>query len=90
MNGIPNSLPILDGKNWVRWRKQMQSLFGFQETLKLITNGILELAQNVNDAQRVTHNDTKKKDCKVAFHIQSAVDATNFDLISHAELEKDA
>lgn len=57
----------------------MRSMFGFQETLEVVTNGVHELVQNANDAQRVIHKNAKKKGCKVAFCIQSAVDTTNFD-----------
>ncbi|XP_050914627.1 uncharacterized protein LOC127129501 [Lathyrus oleraceus] len=63
-NNISNSLPILDVKNWIRWRKQMQSLFGFHEILEVVTNGIPELTENAIDAQRVANNEAKKKHCK--------------------------
>ncbi|CAL5183492.1 unnamed protein product [Lathyrus oleraceus] len=88
-NGIPNSLPILDGNNCNRWSKKMKFFFGFQETLEAVTNGIPELAHNTNDAQRINHNDAKKKDHKAIFCIQSAVDAANFDRISHIESTKE-
>ena len=68
----------------------MQTLFCFQETLEVVTNGIHELAQNENDAQRVTHKDVKKKDCKVMFCIQSAIDVASFDRISHVKSVKEA
>lgn len=68
----------------------MQSLFGFHETLKVDINGVPEISKNVNDAQRVVKKETKKKDCKDAFYIQPAVDATNFDLISHVESVKES
>lgn len=84
-NGILNSLIILDVKNWNRWSKQMKSLFGFHETLEVITNGIPELAENATDAQRVANKEAKKKDCKVAYFIESAIDSANFDKISHVE-----
>lgn len=89
-NGIPNSLPILDGENWIRWSKHMQSLFGFHETLEVVTNGRPELYHNANGVQRIVHKDDKKKDCKVMLCIQYAVDAENFDCISHTESEKEA
>jgi len=89
-NGIPNSLPILDGKNWERWHKQMKSLFGLQDTLEVVTNGVAELAENAAESQRVLHRDLKKKDCKASFCIQSAVDNANFDRIAHAESAKEA
>lgn len=57
----------------------------FSRNLEVVTNGVTEVSENANDAQRVTHKDAKKKDCKAAFCIQSAVDATNFDRIYHTE-----
>lgn len=39
----------------------MQSLFGFHETLEMVTNGGLVLVANATNAQRVSHKDTKKK-----------------------------
>ncbi|KAK2380654.1 hypothetical protein QL285_068331 [Trifolium repens] len=89
-NGLPNNLPILEGKNWERWRKQMKSLFGFQESLEVVTNGLQDLPANATEAQRTTHKDLKKKDCKAMYVIQAAVDSSNFDKISHAETSKEA
>lgn len=89
-DGIPNSLPVLDGKNWIRWNKQIQSLFGFYETLEVVTNGVLVLTANASDAHRVSHKDAKKKDCKALFCIQSVIDLVSSDRISHAESAKKA
>lgn len=88
--GILNSLPIFDGKNSIQWNKQIQSLFGFHEILEVVTNGIHVLAANATDVQRVIHKDAKKKDYEALFCIQSAVDSTNFDRISHVESSKEA
>lgn len=63
----------------------MHLLFGFCETLEVVTNDVPELVQKANDGQRVTHKDAKKKDCKVALCIQRAVNTINFGLISHVE-----
>ena len=67
----------------------MQSLFGFHETLEVVTNGVPALGEDATDAQRTAHKHAKKKDCKAAFYIQSAVDAANFDRIAHAESAKE-
>lgn len=67
----------------------MQSLSDFYETQEMVTNGIPELVENATDARRVTHKEAKKKDCKAAYCIQSALDSTNFDKISHAESMKE-
>jgi len=88
-NEIPNSLPIHDGKNWERWHKQMKFLFGLQDTLEVVTNGVAELVENSIEAQQVLHKYSKKKDCKVSFCIQSAVDNANFDRIAHVESAKE-
>ncbi|CAJ2637099.1 unnamed protein product [Trifolium pratense] len=88
--GLPNNLPILDGKNWERWHKQMKSLFGFQDTLEVVTTGVPALPANANAEARNNHKDMKKKDCKAMYAIQAAVDTANFDKISHAESAKQA
>ena len=46
----------------------MQLLFG-HETLEVVTNEVHVLAANATDAQRVSHKDAKKKDCKALFCI---------------------
>ena len=68
----------------------MKSLFGFQETLEVVTNGVPKISHNSNDAQRINHKDAKKKDSKVVFCIQSAVDVGNFNRISHDEYANEA
>ena len=88
--GILNSFPILDGKNWIRWKKQMQSLFGFHETLKVVTGGVPALVADATEAQKKAHNEVKKKDCKDAYCIHTTVNTANFDGISHAETTKEA
>lgn len=45
---------------------------------RVVTHDVHELANNVNGAQRIIHKDTKKKDCKAAFYIQSTVDTSIF------------
>ena len=68
----------------------MKFLFGFHETLEVFINGVLEPAENATDAQRISHKNTKKKECKATFCIQSAVYTTNSDWISHDESTKEA
>ena len=68
----------------------MQSLFGFHETLEVVTDGVPALAANATDEQKKAHNKVKKKDCKAAYCIQTAVNAVNFDKISHVEMAKEA
>jgi len=63
-------LPVLDGKkNWDRWVKQMKVIFGFQNVLEIVSNGIEALPENPTDVQRNAHKETEKKDCKALFYI---------------------
>lgn len=62
-------LPILDGKkNWDRWVKQMRVIFGFQDVLEIVSNGIEALSENPIDVQRNAHKEAKKKNCKALFY----------------------
>lgn len=67
----------------------MKTFFTFSETLELVNNGVLELGDNTTNAQRVSHKDVKKKYFKVAYCIQSAIDAANFDWIYYVESTKE-
>ena len=68
----------------------MKSLFGLQDTVEVVTNGIDELAENATEAQWVLHIDSNKKDYNASFCIQYAVDNENFDRIAHVESVKEA
>ena len=59
--GILNSFPMLDGKNWIRWKKQMQSLFGFHEILEVVTDGVPALAANATEAQKKSPQQSQKE-----------------------------
>jgi len=53
---IAAHLPVLDGKNnWDRWVKQMKVIFGFQDVLEIVSNGIEALPENPTDVQRNAH-----------------------------------
>ena len=85
----PIHLQFLMERIGERCHIQMKSLFGLQDTLEVVTNGVTELAENATEAQRVLHKDLKKKECKASFCIQSVVDNANFDRISHDESVKE-
>lgn len=68
----------------------MKSLFSFQETLEVITNGVPQLAHNANDTQRINQKDVKKKYYKTPFCFQSTMDVVNFNRISNVESAKEA
>ncbi|XP_050876427.1 uncharacterized protein LOC127080138 [Lathyrus oleraceus] len=87
---IPTNLPILDSKNYDKWAKQMRVLFGYQEVLEIIVNGVTQLGAEATDIQRDTHEKEKKKDYKALFLIHSCVDNDNFEKVGDCESAKQA
>ncbi|AES78008.2 hypothetical protein MTR_7g022910 [Medicago truncatula] len=80
MNGSSSfntHLPILEARNWERWSTVMKNLFGAQDLLEIVQNGVGELVLNATDVQRNTHKELKKKDCKALFLIQQSLDEGN-------------
>jgi len=50
MNGsssFDTHLPILEVRNWERWSAVMKNLFGAQDLLEIMQNGVGDLAVNV-------------------------------------------
>lgn len=64
-------------------------MFDFYKILEVVANDAPQFADNANDAQRITHKESKMKDFKVALCIPSAVYTSNFYRISHVESEKE-
>jgi len=88
---ISAHLPILDGKkNGDRWVKQMKVIFGFQDVLEIVSNGIESLPENPTDVQRNAHKEAKKKDCKALFHIHQCVDNKVLEKIADSNSSKEA
>ncbi|XP_050918413.1 uncharacterized protein LOC127135821 [Lathyrus oleraceus] len=87
---IPTNLPILDSKNYDKWAKQMRVLFGYQEVLEIVVNGVTQLGAEATDIQRATHKEEKKKDYKTLFLIHSCVDNDNFEKVGDCESAKQA
>ncbi|XP_019438865.1 PREDICTED: uncharacterized protein LOC109344555 [Lupinus angustifolius] len=85
-NGFVMTLPILDTKNYDRWR----TIFGFQEVLEIVQNGYQEVRENENEAQRTSYRESKKKDCKALFLIHQFFDEANFERIVGAKTTKEA
>lgn len=68
----------------------MKVVFGYQEVLDVVQNGVQELGENPTDAQRATYNSSKKKDCKALFFIHQSLDTANFEKIAAAKSAKEA
>lgn len=46
---VPVSLPVLDGKNYEKWSIQMKVVFGYQEVLDVVKNGVQELGEDATE-----------------------------------------
>jgi len=93
MNGSSSfntHLPILEARNWERWSAMMKNLFGAQDLLEIVQDGVAELAANAIDVKRNAHKELKKKDCKALFLIQQSLDEGNFERISKTVSSKEA
>jgi len=93
MNGSSSfntHLRILEARNWERWSAVMKNLFGAQDLLEIVQNGVGDLATNAAEVQRNAHKDLKKKDCKALFLIQQSLDEANFERISKTVSSKEA
>ncbi|XP_019432534.1 PREDICTED: uncharacterized protein LOC109339535 [Lupinus angustifolius] len=89
-NSFSMTLPILDSKNYDRWRNHMKAIFGFQEVLEIVQKGYQEIGEGATEAQRTMYNEAEKKDCKTLFLIYQGVDAANYEKINGAETAKQA
>ncbi|XP_058768102.1 uncharacterized protein LOC131641814 [Vicia villosa] len=87
---IPSNLPILDSKNYDKWSKQMKVLFGYQEVLDIVNNGVTPLGAEPTAAHQATFREEKKKDYKALFLIHSCVDGDNFEKVGDCESAKQA
>ncbi|MCI31157.1 retrovirus-related pol polyprotein from transposon TNT 1-94, partial [Trifolium medium] len=72
-NNFHANLPILDGKNWDMWVKQMRVIFNVQEVSKQVNNAFDPLPANPTEAHITTFRDAKKKDNKALFLIHQCV-----------------
>ncbi|XP_050916652.1 uncharacterized protein LOC127131790 [Lathyrus oleraceus] len=68
----------------------MRVLFGYQEVLEIVVNGVTQLGAKTTDIQRATHKEEKKKDYKALFLIHSCVGNDNFEKVGDCESAKQA
>lgn len=95
MNYVSNerifaNIHILNAKNDDKWCKQIKVLFGYQDVLEVIKNGVNHLVVGAMDAQQVTHKEEKNKDFKALFLIHQCVDGDNFEKVGDRESSKQA
>ncbi|GAU36107.1 hypothetical protein TSUD_277180 [Trifolium subterraneum] len=84
------NLPILDGKNWDTWIKQMNVIFIIQEADEQVNTILDPLPANATEQQRTTFREAQKKDSKALFLIHQCVDSKVFEKIADATTSKDA
>ncbi|KEH20297.1 hypothetical protein MTR_8g071020 [Medicago truncatula] len=63
-NSFGGKLPIPDSKNWDRWHKHINVLFGFKDVAGIIESGVEPLVENTTDVERTAHKEQKKKNYK--------------------------
>ncbi|MCI00852.1 hypothetical protein A2U01_0021874, partial [Trifolium medium] len=87
---FPGNLPILNGKNYDSWCKQMKVVFGFQDVWDLVQGGVEPITESSSDAQKATFKELKKKDYKALFIIHQCVSPDNFERVGDAQSSKEA
>ncbi|PNX78604.1 hypothetical protein L195_g034582 [Trifolium pratense] len=55
------NLPILNGKNYDNWCKQMKVVFCYQDLWSLVTEGITPIGARATDEEKTSHKELKKK-----------------------------
>ncbi|XP_019414587.1 PREDICTED: uncharacterized protein LOC109326351 [Lupinus angustifolius] len=84
------TLHVLDGKNWSRWCIQMKAIFGYQDVVDIMEEGLPIFEEGATEAQQNTHNQNKKRDCKAICLLHQAVDNAQFEKIAGSATAKEA
>ncbi|GAU50018.1 hypothetical protein TSUD_331710 [Trifolium subterraneum] len=87
---FPGNLPILNGKNYDTWCKQMKVVFGFQDVWDLVQSGVEPITDTSTDVEKATFKELKKKDYKALFIIHQCVSPDNFERVGDALSSKEA
>ena len=66
----------------------MKVLFGYQDVLKVVNNGVTPLVAGATEMQKVAHRKENKKDYKTLFLISSRVDNDNFEKVGDCNSTK--
>ncbi|MCH99639.1 hypothetical protein A2U01_0020653, partial [Trifolium medium] len=87
---FPANLPILQGKNYDSWSKQMKVLFNYQDVMDQVTNGVEPIAATATETERTQHKELKKKEFKALFIIHQSVSPDIFEKVGDCETAKEA
>lgn len=86
LNGhFPTILPILNGKNYDNWCKQMKFVLCYQDVCDLVKNEVTLIDENVTHEQKVVHKDFRKKDYKALLLIHKCVDPNKFEKVGDVD-----
>jgi hypothetical protein len=85
-----STVPMLDGKNYLRWSRQMQVLFEYHELLTIVEVGVPMLNQIPSMEERVAHQASIKKDKQALYFIQQGLIDKFFEKITNASTAKEA
>ncbi|BAT98174.1 hypothetical protein VIGAN_09180600, partial [Vigna angularis var. angularis] len=89
IGGIQGSLPVFDGKNFADWRIKMWAVFGFQDVLEIIEDGVPVLSEKATQEQKKEHKILEKLDSKARFLMYQCVSQKIFNKISNAATAKE-
>ena len=83
---MKGNLPILDEKNWDRWRIQMKAILGSQDVSDIVEQGLSALPDGATEEQKAAHKENKMKNCKS----KVCVDEAHLQKISTATSSQEA
>ena len=78
------NLPVLNGKNYDRWRVQMKAIMGYQEVAEIVEEVYPTNTEGSTEAQKVLYRENKKKDCKAIVLIHQCINDAHFEKIAGA------
>ncbi|MCI04799.1 hypothetical protein A2U01_0025847, partial [Trifolium medium] len=61
---FPMNFPILSGKNYDNWCKQMKVVFCSQDMWNLVTEGVPTIGARATEEEKTAHKEVKKRDYK--------------------------
>ena len=68
----------------------MKAIMGFQEVIEIVETGLSDLPSTATEAQKTTHKEDKKKDCKALFLLHQCIDEAHFEKIAAAKTSHEA
>ncbi|XP_073111050.1 uncharacterized protein [Elaeis guineensis] len=85
-------LPKFDGKNFERWKIQMEVLFGYQDLMEIIEEGFIEPEATtiLSQEEQKILKENRKKNHEALFYIFRAIDSIIFEKVATSKMGKEA